>query len=543
MDVRAIVAKILEIPDDPMSWDLILTDPEIGLALVNYTDSSNMEVYGKIKGVVIDINNQRIVCQSYEYTSMAINNLDKEIWLPDGTGYIKLTDIYGRNFFFHKDDILIRPSFPGIVIRVFKHQGKVYFSSHRKLNLENSKLSGHSELSFAEMYRQLNGPSAELLFPDGSRDSPFCYIFLVVHPDLIDVSKIPLTTGGFIVYLGVKQTRFTKTEPVSLDTSTDWTSGKLVSLTEMSVPEANLFLNWGYAKPSEQVVKFIAGLGPGDLHQLYKSANLTVSDETLTYLAPKLHDIPNPAEFLAAVKEWLLLSNEITQANDPRLHPGEAVIIYRKTPEGSWEPALRIQSIGYNWRDKIRANDINLYHRFYVLADRAKSGFKDQNSLMSFLEDFPYMGDFNEAEVSEQLSKYGHVVGWPVADTTLGTKFHYLSSYQHRLKNIWAAFFMAVPLREQIPVWGMLERYKSDKKNLVEWLFMLYRKWNGKEPVLISEPSLKLKELGICLEARNIICRSGKTGGKVKHNISKGVRMANGRALYRMVKNMESLQK
>ena len=42
------------------------------------------------------------------------------------------------------------------------------------------------------------------------------------------------------------------------------------------------------------------------------------------------------------------------------------------------------------------------------------------------------------------------------------------------------------------------------------------------------------------MESRKIICKSDAIA-KVKHNISRGVRMSNGRSLYRMVKNMKSL--
>jgi len=537
MDDRAIAAKILEVPDDPQSWELT-PYPESGLAIVNYTQSANMDIYGKLKGTVIDINTQRIICQSYEHTSTAISNLDKEVWIPDDNGYLKLTDSDGINFFFHKDNIKIRPLFPGMVIRVFKHNGIVYYSSHRKLELTDSKIPG-SSISFLDMYKNLGGPDGHNLFPSGDSNSPFCYMFLMVHRDLVNVSKINLRSDGFIVYLGVKSTDITLDEPVVLDTSTDINSGKLVSPTDMSVEEANLFLNWGYSKPSNDVINFVSELTPGEIDQFYKNISLTISEETLGYMSEKVKNIKDPRTFLTEVKRWILMSNEISNSGDIRLYPGESVIIYRKTLEGAWEAALKIYSVSYNWRHQMIKNSVNIYRRFFELADQAKYGIRDKGNAIDFIADYPYMGDFDPTEIKDQLEIYGHIIGWPVLANTSGDITQYLSKYSHRLKNIHAAFFMSVALRLQPEVWGMLRRYQTDKRRLANWLFELYRKWNGKQPELISEPSLKLKELGICLEARNIISKSAKSAkSNVKNNIRNGIRAVNGRTMYRMVVNM-----
>lgn len=545
MDPRAIVAKVLEIPDEPLAWELRLLN---NLALAHYSENADMETYGRIKGSIVDLETETIVCQSYEYTSMAVSNLDKEVWTPDDTGYIKLTDIYSRNYFFHQDNILIKPSFPGVILRVFKNKGRVYFSTHRRISAESSRWISDHGLTFIEMYQQLNGPTQEELFPTDQENSAFCYIFLVVHPDLVDVSKINfMGLAGFIVYMGFKEMWPTDQSPVELATSTDLVSGKLVSPTSMSINEANLFLNWGYLKPTTQIEKFVTHLftdDPGGLELLYsdqvkiEAETAKISDELLSYFKDQLSaDIQS--EFLTQVIEWLYLSNDIIQSNDARLYPGEAVIIYRKVIDGSYQPALRIQSISYNWRDQMRNNQANLYYRFHELADKAKTGLRDQTILFKYLSVFPYMGDFEEKVVKEQLNRYGYIISWPVLDASLKAKLHYLSSYQHRLKNIWAAYVMAVPLSQQLTVWSMLDQYKTDKKSLAEWLFSLYRKWKASELELITQPSLKLAELGVCLEARKIICKSSQAGLKIKHNINKGVRMSNGRTLYRMVKNMK----
>lgn len=542
MDDRAVVAKILEIPDDPQSWELTVY-PESGLAIVNYTQLANMSKYGKFKGTVIDINAQKIICQSYEHTSTAISNLNNEIWIPDDSGYLKLTDSDGINFFFHKDNIKIRPLFPGMVIRVFKHNGIVYYSSHRSLDLTDSKIPG-SSISFLDMYTNLRGPDAHTLFPTDAPNSPFCYIFLMVHPELVKVSKINLRSDGFIVYLGVKTMDTTFDEPVVLDTSTDINSGKLVSSIDISIDEANLFLNWGYNKPSNDIAKFVSQLTQGDINQFYKDISATISEETLAYMSEKVTNIEDPRTFLAKVKKWIMISNEISNYNDIRLYPGESVIIYRKTLDGVWEAALKIYSVSYNWRHQMVRNSVNMYQRFFELADLAKYGIKNKNDATVFMEKYPYMGDFVPTEIKEQLERYNHIIGWPVlTDKSLGDITQYLSKYNNRLKNIHAAFFMSVALRLQPEVWGMLSRYQKDKKRLANWLFDLYRKWNGKQPELITEPSLNLKELGICLEARKIISKSAEsTKSTVKNNIRNSIRAVNGRTMYRMVVNMNKFE-
>ena len=136
--IKEEISKILNI-QNTNSWNIIDSIPSEDLYLVHYNDRANMEIYGGLRGVIVDIKEKKIVCRSNGNTiSITCDNIveDKDV--------IKID-----NYILNKNNIKIMIGFEGTMLRIFKHRGTVYFSTHRKINCVNSKWG--NSISFSNL--------------------------------------------------------------------------------------------------------------------------------------------------------------------------------------------------------------------------------------------------------------------------------------------------------------------------------------------------------------------------------------------------------
>ena len=195
-NIRDIISEVLIIENNE-HWNICDSIPSEGLYLVHYTNSANLSKYGWIKGIVIDIFNKVIVCSSFGHVKTIVSNK-----IEESNEKIIITDTLGNKKYYPKNKIKINIGFEGTLIRVFKHNGNVYHSSHHKLSVNNSKWG--NSITFKKMYEILGGPSNDELFNKDSIYSPYCYMFILVHPEIINVTKQDIG-NGYIVYLGAKK--------------------------------------------------------------------------------------------------------------------------------------------------------------------------------------------------------------------------------------------------------------------------------------------------------------------------------------------------
>jgi hypothetical protein len=186
--IKEDISRILGIENNH-NWNIIDCIPSADLYLVHYNENSNMCIYGHLRGVIVDIHERRIVCKSHgntiSLTSDIINEDDDNLIIND--------------VLVNKKDAKIMIGFEGTLLRIFKHRGVVYYSTHRKINCVNSKWG--NSMTFYKMYETLNGPTPEQLFDND--DDTSIKLFLIVHPDVQNVSKLNLG-DGFLIYLGTK---------------------------------------------------------------------------------------------------------------------------------------------------------------------------------------------------------------------------------------------------------------------------------------------------------------------------------------------------
>ena len=242
MSTKSEVASILNIPTT-YDWSIMDTYPEHDLVLVHYTYNGDMNNFGHLKGVIVDTKEKKVVCQSFGYAHTVTSNHLKVI---KGSANGKVPDKFlfkddsGSRIDMKVADVKITKGYDGAIIRVFKHRGKVFTSTHKKIISDKS--SWGNSLSFSDMYRELLGPTEELFSPS-EESSPFTYIFMMAHPCLQIASRM---TSPKLFYLGYNgegtPSVFPATTPAEV----------------LTVEEAEDFLQNGYGPHVETTNSFLS---------------------------------------------------------------------------------------------------------------------------------------------------------------------------------------------------------------------------------------------------------------------------------------------
>ena len=198
---KRIIEQTLGLPCGPSTFGIV--DRLDNLIMLHYNTEKISELTReldpetlikilKIRGLVMDSNTGRIVCNSFGYTPDAIYDS-----LPTDT----LKDVNGNDlsYMLSEETTEYSPALEGTMLRAWKYNNKVYFSTHRKINPIRSSF-GNSKW-FHEIYSYLEGPNGDALFNPNFSSSNITHCFLMCTKSLLIVSKIN-TGDGFITYLG-----------------------------------------------------------------------------------------------------------------------------------------------------------------------------------------------------------------------------------------------------------------------------------------------------------------------------------------------------
>ncbi len=341
------IAPLLKLdPNGP--WDIV-SETETGLSMVHHKNDCDMDIYGALRGVVVDMNKGNVVCYSYPHSPKFVTS-----HLKLENGKVKLSD----DIVLDIEKIKIKPGFEGPLIHVFKHGGKVYRSTRKRFDPSKSRW-GNSK-TFEEIYWDLQGPSDEVLFDSDKDYSPYCHTFIMVHPDMLVCTKYNIG-DGYLVYLGPKQMYSIENCPYPVEqvddtlrvpntTSSEFQNEekKVYSPELMSLETANKHLTFGFYEEF-----------PGYEHL------------------------------------------------DARLLPSEFVII----EDCETGDMYRIESPGYNWRSSMRNNNPNLLHRFHELLDHAYLKNTKEDTL-KYKTTFPVL-TFFDTESLEKTVENSPIIVWP----------------------------------------------------------------------------------------------------------------------------------
>jgi len=382
---RAIIAQILSIPDCD-SWSITDSVEDKGLYNVHYTPEADKTKFGWIRGVVVDINKKYIVCQSYGHTPTIVSN------------DVESTGILNSN-------PELRIGYEGTIIRVFKHEGVIYTSTHRRI-VPNGSRWGNSR-PFAEIYRSLNGPTTEL-FSD-TPNSRFVYVFLITDPELLSASVINMTCPWlfFLDRLQFDPPQDVPCDEKEPDSVLDLLlrNPKITPVSPITVDHANYQLNNGFRYPDDK------------------------------------------------------------QHSDIRLKTGEFVIAI--FPNSS---IVRINSVAYEHRLKLRQCDPNFYHNYVELLQYALRGDENYPSKYNNVIEAraERISKFNElfTVVSHNDEQFKEAIEYLKANPVTILEEFYNPYHQTIFFNFW----LTLPVHARKEALTYYNRYYNECRAVVDFL-------------------------------------------------------------------------
>jgi len=310
------VAEILKV-DTNSGWSVV--DTFENLAMVHYNEDANMNLVGHLRGVLVDLEKELIITDSFGYTPTIVS--DK---IEFKNGHLNMIDKEGNGFIFNESNVIINKLYEGVVIRVIWYNNKCFFLTHKKINPIKSRWG--SSKYFLDMYKEANGPTAEQLFDTSKPYSNTCYFFLVVDKSLF-VGTRQQVENPFISFL------LKKTLNINRDNS-ECTGG---------IGSFNISNNM---------------CGINNKSCIVKPENLTVEEANahLTYGYYKKFDV-----------------------KDNRQLTGESLIVYTME-NGNIKNMVKVNSTSYEWRVNMRGNNPNITHQFYSLLNSVYADLKIDNS-------------------------------------------------------------------------------------------------------------------------------------------------------------------
>jgi len=278
-----------------------------------------------LRGVILDVteeNQEKVVSLSFGYTP-DIPLLTDEDTIPE--------ELYDTNHnqqssFLKEDKVTLHPAYEGTVIRAWKYNNKVFFSTHKKINPVNSSF-GKSE-KFLNLYEKLGGPVGDMLFDVQNESSNLVHFFMICDKNLLFTSKINVG-DGFLVYLGKK------TINAEIDEESFWKSS--LSSVKVDVSDEDL----GYPT------------GDKNNRNIYTPPSLTKEEANLVLkYGPCFYG-----------------KSRIDSNKHSFLKTGEPVVMIKRDLQGNPISMCRIVPDAYYQKTKILDQNPNFLNRSFIISD------------------------------------------------------------------------------------------------------------------------------------------------------------------------------
>lgn len=511
-NTRQIIAEVLGV-ENSAAWNIVSSDPENNLYMVHHKPEASHGRYGDIRGVVVDIVAKTVVCKSYGFTPTVISDTLK----LQNDGLIHLFDDLGMEHEIDPNRMNIKMGFEGTMIHVFKHDGKVYRVTRKKLDPSKSRW-GNSK-TFMDMYWELGGPSDEVLFDSESDYSPYCHIFILVHPDVLVSSKENIG-DGYMVYLGPQEM---------------WPLEYYESPYKQTMEDGTFFQGVNQ-KEFDEDPRPNAGWIDGTIHFPETFSSFSQERTSNILLPPSLS--LEEANYKLAFGFYNAFQGY--ENYERRLLPGEFVVIQVLDEEGNLLEVVRVESTSYAWRSTMRDNNPNLCHRFYQLMNGSYINYETPEGRERFLDLYPILTPHSPENINSNLP----LVVWPQDPTYFDSEM--LTTRESRLYNIWIAFMMSVPLHRQSEVFGFLSSLNNTRNQIIGWLRKIEER--GKvDSTEFSKRVLNIIQAARSFSERKINQgqdRDRRTGRKIsfseltKFNIRNLLMKEEGSSLYRLSREM-----
>jgi hypothetical protein len=491
MNKKKIIAPMLGLKeDDPFD---IVSETDTGLVMVHYRPDADVEIFGNLRGVVVDINVGKVVSYSFPYTPRVITSsmIGENGNLTLGGSSTGLSNLR------------FKIGFEGTLIHVFKHGGKVYRTTRKRLDATRSRW-GNSK-TFGEMYWELNGPKDEVLFDPTKDYSPYCHYFILVHPQVLVSTKDDISSG-YLVYLGPKQIYST-------------------SPTACPYPMNSVDCDLHVPETSSSNTRNSSGA-------IYSPENLTL-EEANKHLSFGFYETFDGYQYL-----------------DPRLLPGEFVIVENVETK----QMFRVESTSYAWRSDMRNNNPNLLHRFFELLDFAYLKKEDDNKFRTM---FPILTLYDPVSLFNTISS-APIIVWPQNTENDFSTLPVPNTKEGKLYNIWQSFLLCVPISRQKEVFGFYDVLVTRRSELITWLIETSKKMvSSSSSTNTFDMSLySNRARDILLKTRSFAENRYRSGDNIdnrtkeaktvesltRDNIRNFISKEKGSSLYRLIREMDRIK-
>jgi len=257
---------------------------------------------------------------------------------------------------FDKASATLFLGYEGAMVRLFKWNGQVFFSTHRRIDASRSNWGGRT--SFFELYKKLGGPEIDTFF-GAEPYSPFCYMLLVAHNEIRLATS---TRDNRIIFIGVKKV-WDEEKYASEGKPYSWSGELKPKIPSIPVVNQNTFsTNLDHSmivQPSVDVATANKFLFPNQF-----AKDIPTTNEAAQYNA-KDHEILVDYNDAGNAVNEVFFKRLPQRIADEKLAGGDFIILYTKSADGN-TIVYRLESPAFQYRVEITGNDPNLYHRFAV---------------------------------------------------------------------------------------------------------------------------------------------------------------------------------
>ena len=312
----------------------------------NFTNAQFSKILA-IRGCGFDFKQERKVYHSYGFTP----NMSIDFIPNDG---IFGTSVEGIQVEISNDDkMVLKPIYDGTLIHVYKHAGKVYTSTKRSINIENSRF-GKSD-SFQKIFHRFFGVSSNeelgnILFDVNKEYSDFVHVFLLNDPYLQNSTRYDVGVGS-LKYLKTFRLQGTRWGPLNSATS----KGSEDNNVEMESRWINTFTI--YESPSIPPA-------PKTIEAKIYSTPVLPLDNANKVLRSGYYRINEDAFFTKYNSP--MLNGKL----DTRILPGESLLCEYGPPDA--RSIIRLTPSSNQWRiDMLDNKNVNLFYQYVRLTDYA----------------------------------------------------------------------------------------------------------------------------------------------------------------------------
>ena len=412
------LATIVGVPETDFEVKDVCTDR--GLYLVHY-DTEKVRTLPKssktreLRGTIIDIATEKIVCPSFGYVPTAVvkesDNIkaifkNNEVLIDcDKNEYKFDTFEEGYSSILQKPEFTydVFPLYEGTMIRVWKHNNELMISTHKKIDCVNSRW-GSSE-NFKKLFLEYTqGFDLASLTNEETVHS-----FVLMDSDLLVSSKFPMNNKkGLVVYCG-----------------TNGNSWELID--KLSLPQLD---------------------------------NEAIASSDKTFYSPAL--LFKYSDVSSLLTQGFYSFAPVEQDNPLCL--GEGVVV--SFNENGKRKILRVVSSAYKRRSELVDNDPNLLHRCYTLITKSAYPKTGEDDYLSRFPAIPVMTD-EEIDKLESPIIEGPIPGAILSSEQLTDKSN-KESHDNRFRNAITWYALSLPIPHQLAALQTIKYISEEREKIIK---------------------------------------------------------------------------